>query len=167
MENEIYSRALMSLPFDPLPEQEEALGAMSRFVASEDPAGIFVLNGYAGTGKTSLVGALVKALESMKRRVVVLSPTGRGAQVASGLSAHPAGTIHRRLFRPDPADPSGARYVTAPNQLRDTLFVVDEASMIADTGANDPSSLLNQLVRHVYSSPGCRILMMGDEVQFL
>lgn len=165
MENEIYSRALMSLPFDPLPEQEEALGAMSRFVASEDPAGIFVLNGYAGTGKTSLVGALVKAMEGMKRRVVVLSPTGRGAQVASGLSAHPAGTIHRRLFRPDPADPSGARYVTAPNQLRDTLFVVDEASMIADTGANDPSSLLNQLVRHVYSSPGCRILMMGDEAQ--
>lgn len=160
----IYALAQRALPFETLPQQDEVLRDMCAFVTGDAPRDVFVLNGYAGTGKTSLVGALIKALDVLKRRVVVLAPTGRGAKVASGMSDHPASTIHRRLFRPDLSDPSGHRYLPAPNQSRDTLFIVDEASLIADTGSGE-SSLLQMLVRYVYSAPGCKMLMMGDEAQ--
>lgn len=160
----IYAEAERALPFQALPQQEEVLRDMCAFAADDAPRDVFVLNGYAGTGKTSLVGAMIKALDSLKRRVVVLAPTGRGAKVASGMSAHPASTIHRRLFRPDISDPSGHRYVPAPNQSRDTLFIVDEASLIADAGSGQ-GSMLDMLVKYVYSAPGCKMLLMGDEAQ--
>lgn len=161
----IYAEALGALPFEPLGEQAAVLQRMCRFVADDAPRDVFVLNGYAGTGKTSLVGALIKAMDKLKRKVVVLAPTGRGAKVASGMSYHPASTIHRRLYRPDPGDASGHRFVPAPNQSRDTLFVVDEASLIADEGMKEDATLLAQLVRYVYSAPGCKMLLMGDEAQ--
>lgn len=161
----IYAEALGALPFEPLGEQAAVLQRMCRFVANDAPRDVFVLNGYAGTGKTSLVGALIKAMDKLKRKVVVLAPTGRGAKVASGMSDHPASTIHRRLYRPDPGDASGHRFVPAPNQSRDTLFVVDEASLIADEGMKEDATLLAQLVRYVYSAPGCKMLLMGDEAQ--
>lgn len=160
----IYRTALQALPFQALPQQDDALRDMCAFVADGAMDDVFVLNGYAGTGKTSLVGALIKAMDRLKLRVVVLAPTGRGAKVASGMSAHAASTIHRRLFRPDLSDPSGHRYVPAPNQSKDTLFIVDEASLIAD-GGTAQGSLLAMLVRYVYSAPGCKMLMMGDEAQ--
>lgn len=159
----LYRTAVSTLPFRPLEQQDEVLKRMCLFAVSDTPGEVFVLNGYAGTGKTSLVGALIKALDAAKRKTVVLAPTGRGAKVASGMSAHPAGTIHRRLFRPDMSDASGMRYVVAPNQSRDTLFIVDEASLIADS--KGPDSLLAMLVKHVYSAPGCKMLLMGDEAQ--
>lgn len=160
----IHRTALQALPFQALPQQDDVLRDMCAFVADGAPGDVFVLNGYAGTGKTSLVGALIKAMDRLKRRVVVLAPTGRGAKVASGMSAHPASTIHRRLFRPDLSDPLGHRYVPATNQSKDTLFIVDEASLIADGGAVQ-GSLLAMLVKYVYSAPGCKMLMMGDEAQ--
>lgn len=159
----LYRAALATLPFKLLDQQDEVLKRMCLFAVSDTPGDVFVLNGYAGTGKTSLVGALIKALDAAKRKTVVLAPTGRGAKVASGMSAHPAGTIHRRLFRPDMSDASGMRYVVATNQSRDTLFIVDEASLIADS--KGPDSLLAMLVKHVYSAPGCKMLLMGDEAQ--
>lgn len=159
----IYRLATEALPFEALPQQEEVLRDLCTFAADDATTDVFVLNGYAGTGKTSLVGALIKALDRLKRRVVILAPTGRGAKVASGISGHAAGTIHRRLFRPDMSDPSGHRYLPAPNQSRDTLFIVDEASLIPDGG--DGESLLAMLARHVYSAPGCKMLLMGDEAQ--
>lgn len=159
----LYRAALATLPFTLLDQQDEVLKRMCLFAVSDTQGDVFVLNGYAGTGKTSLVGALIKALDASKRKTVVLAPTGRGAKVASGMSAHPAGTIHRRLFRPDMSDASGMRYVVAPNQSRDTLFIVDEASLIADS--KGPDSLLAMLVKHVYSAPGCKMLLMGDEAQ--
>lgn len=159
----LYRAALATLPFKLLDQQDEVLKRMCLFAVSDTSGDVFVLNGYAGTGKTSLVSALIKALDAAKRKTVVLAPTGRGAKVASGMSAHPAGTIHRRLFRPDMSDASGMRYVVAPNQSRDTLFIVDEASLIADS--KGPDSLLAMLVKHVYSAPGCKMLLMGDEAQ--
>lgn len=159
----LYRAALATLPFKLLDQQDEVLKRMCLFAVSDTSGDVFVLNGYAGTGKTSLVGALIKALDAAKRKTVVLAPTGRGAKVASGMSAHPAGTIHRRLFRPDMSDASGMRYVVATNQSRDTLFIVDEASLIADS--KGPDSLLAMLVKHVYSAPGCKMLLMGDEAQ--
>lgn len=161
----LYSKAVASLPFELIKAQEDLLHDMAVFALDSAPNDVFVLNGYAGTGKTSVVGALIKAMDAMKRRVVVLAPTGRGAKVASSMSSHPASTIHRRLFRPDMADPSGQRYVLSVNQSVDTLFIVDEASLISDYGNRPDTSLLALLVRYVYSAPGCKMLLMGDEAQ--
>lgn len=158
------TKVVESLPFELTGEQRIVLDALSSFVMQRAPRDVFVLNGYAGTGKTSLVGGVIKVLDAMKRRVVILAPTGRGAKVASSMSDHAASTIHRRLFRPDPSDPEGRRYLPAPNESRDTLFVVDEASLIPDS-SSDNRSLLAQLVHYVYSAPGCAMLLMGDEAQ--
>ena len=156
--------ALAALPFEPHPDQEFLLRGLADFIASPDARGVFVLNGYAGTGKTSLVGAMIKALDAERRRVAVLAPTGRAAKVASMMSAHPASTIHRRIFRPDFNDPGSRSYHVAPNESPDTLFIVDEASLIPDR-PGDRSSLLELLTRYVYSAPECRMILVGDEAQ--
>lgn len=160
----IVAAAIAKLPFEPIPSQLSVLRKAASFAALGDSGDVFVLNGYAGTGKTSLVGALIKTLTELKRKVVVLAPTGRAAKVAQGLSDHPVSTIHRRIFRPNPADPSGRSWCIAPNQSKDTIFIVDEASLIGDDGAS-MRSLLFTLVRYVYSAPGCRMMLVGDEAQ--
>lgn len=162
---ELFEHAMAALPFTPTPEQGRVMEALAAFITNNDPEGVFVLNGYAGTGKTSVVGAMIKAMDRVNRKVVVLAPTGRGANVASGMSAHPASTIHRRLFRPDPADPTGHHYIMTRNESKDTLFIVDEASLISDGGADRNTTMLMQLVNFVYSVPGCRMLLMGDNAQ--
>lgn len=161
----LVSAALDYLPFEPLATQLEVIRAAAAFAVSGGERDVFVLNGYAGTGKTSVVGALIHALDTVRRRVVVLAPTGRAAKVASALSSHPASTIHRRIFRPDPSDPSGRTWRPAPNQLTDTVFIVDEASLIGDSPGAPSHGLLWTLIRYVYSAPGCRMLLVGDEAQ--
>ncbi|MDE6007325.1 MAG: AAA family ATPase [Muribaculaceae bacterium] len=160
----ILSYALARLPFEPLPSQLKMLRKAVSFAVNGGSADVFVLNGYAGTGKTSLMGALIRSLVALKRKVVVLAPTGRAAKVAQAFSGQPVSTIHRRLFRPNPADPSGRSWCIAPNQSKDTLFIVDEASLISDEGQS-MRSLLYILVRYVYSAPGCRMMLVGDEAQ--
>lgn len=151
------------LPFTPLDSQRGVLMAASYFAAGHGQQnGVFLLNGYAGTGKTSLLGALIRALSSLHRPVCILAPTGRAAKVASSFSGHKASTIHRRIFRPDLSDPSGRTWIPSPNETRDTLFIVDESSLIGDLPGR---SLLELLVRYVYSAPGCRMMLIGDEAQ--
>ena len=159
----ILREALQCLPFEPLPQQLAVLSAACDFSVSAAERDVFVLNGYAGTGKTSVVGALIKALDKFKRRVVVLAPTGRAAKVASSLSSHPASTIHRRIFRPNPSDPSGRSWFVSRNESKDTLFIVDESSLINDS--SDAGSLLYTLIRYVYSAPGCKLMLVGDDAQ--
>lgn len=162
--NAIYSSALSFLPFTPLDSQRAMLEAAAAFAADGAPRDVFVLNGYAGTGKTSTVAALIKALDAAKMKVAVLAPTGRAAKVAAAFSGHPVSTIHRRIFRPNPADPTGRSWFAAQNPSRDTLFIVDEASLIADNPQSQ-RSLLFTLIRYVYSAPGCRMMLVGDEAQ--
>lgn len=152
------------LPFELIPSQSALLDALESFMADPDPRAVFVLNGYAGTGKTSLVGAFIKVLDELHRHVVLLAPTGRAAKVAAAFSGHPASTIHKRLYRGNSTDPSNTSFFLAPNQQRDTLFIVDEASLISDAPGNG-RSLLSHLIHHVYSAPGCRLLLIGDEAQ--
>ena len=154
--------ALGHLYHHPTDCQLEALRAGAALVADSDPRSVLVINGYAGTGKTSVVASLIRAADEMRRRVVILAPTGRAANVAARFSNHQASTIHRRLFRPAPGDPDGSRFILAPNQLRDALFVVDEASLIPDSGDSD---ILALLIRYVYSAPGCRMILVGDDAQ--
>lgn len=160
---ELLENILQQLPFPPTQLQYGLITGLADFVAEGAPYEVYLLNGYAGSGKTSVVGALVRALNAMKQKCVVLAPTGRAAKVASNLSGGQASTIHRRIYRPDSPEP-GAKYMIAPNRSRDTLFIVDEASLITDSAATS-QSLLAQLVRYVYSGEGCRMLLLGDIAQ--
>lgn len=159
----LYNLARGIFPFTPSEEQDEVLHSLCRFAVSRGPRDVFVLNGFAGTGKTTLMGSWVNALRKMGAKVVLLAPTGRAAKVFSNFSSLQASTIHRRLFRPV-ADGGALRYAPAPNRNEDTIFVVDEASLIGD--AKDMrKSLLQMLVRYVYSGAGCSLVLMGDTAQ--
>ncbi len=161
------AKALDLLPFEPLPIQRTVLCAAADFAAAGGPRDVFVLNGYAGTGKTSLMGALIAGMRELRMPVVVLAPTGRAAKVASSFAGAPASTIHRRLYRPvaSTGGPGPQTWFVAPNQAKDTLFVVDEASLIPDNPLDTRSSLLHVLAAYVYSAPGCKLLLVGDEAQ--
>lgn len=165
--NEISStRSLIihHLPFLPNGQQIALVQALAYFIDQRGPNDIFVLNGYAGTGKTSVMGALVKALSDLKKKTVVMAPTGRAAKVAANLAFGKASTIHKRLFRGNTADPTNSNFFLAQNTESDTIFIVDEASLITD-GNSFNSSLLAQLIRYVYSGNGCSLILVGDDAQ--
>lgn len=159
------------LPFAPTPHQEQLIQALHRFLTRpSDPFStgrVFLLNGYAGTGKTSVVGALVKALTDIRAQVVLLAPTGRAAKVFGNMAGRRAYTIHRRIYRQDSGGVAGNyQYLTlAENRLTDALFIVDEASMIGEGRPDSTNDLLHDLVEYVYSSPGCRMILLGDTAQ--
>ncbi len=142
---------------------EDSDNANSAFVNRE----AFILTGYAGTGKTSLVAALVKAMEEIGRKCVLLAPTGRAAKVFSGYADNPAFTIHKRIYRQKSVgDDTG--YSLGFNSMKNTLFIVDEASMIASSNSLDPllpRNLLDDLIEFVYSGAGCRLILLGDTAQ--
>ena len=126
-----------------------------------------VLRGSAGTGKTTLAAAIVKAMLQLKQKIVLMAPTGRAAKVFSLYAGCPAYTIHRRIYRQKTAGDLSA-FTLSPNLNRDTLFIIDEASMIASASLNDTfgsGSLLDDLVQYVYSGPNCRMLLIGDTAQ--
>ena len=125
-----------------------------------------MLCGYAGTGKTSLVAALVKTMEQLERRTVLLAPTGRAAKVFSSYSGKPAYTIHKWIYR-QKSILNGSSFTLMENRAQNTLFIVDEASMIANEGATNFGSgaLLDDLVEFVYSGRGCSLLLLGDTAQ--
>lgn len=155
---------LKYLPFIPTSEQLALIQGLTYFLDQQGPNDVFVLNGYAGTGKTSVMGAMVKALQEKKRKCVVLAPTGRAAKVAAHLSNGKASTIHKRLFRGNSVDPLNSNFFLAQNQETDTLFIIDEASLITDGGSLN-NSLLSQLIRYVYSGSGCSMILVGDSAQ--
>ena len=165
---EFAAEVLTALPYTANDQQVAVVAALARFVTApvtDDMA--FILNGYAGTGKTSLTGALVRVLEAHGRKVVLLAPTGRAAKVFSANSnGHPAFTIHRKIYRHAfGADTAQAGPpVPAENKLRNAIFIVDEASMIG-TADERGASLLEDLVQYVYSGVGCRLMLMGDTAQ--
>ena len=163
---ECAQRIIECLPYDPNDQQAQLVGALARFCSSQTPADtVFLLNGYAGTGKTSVTGALVKALGSVGIKAMLLAPTGRAAKVFSAFAGHPAYTIHRIIYNTltTVADPIG-RFSIAPNRYADTFFIVDEASMIGDDSASG-DSLLADLIHHVYSGSNCRLILLGDTAQ--
>jgi exodeoxyribonuclease-5 len=155
------NEALSRLQFVPLQSQHMVMMAMCEFIVNHAERDVFILDGYAGTGKTSVVGAVVKAMRKNKINTVILAPTGRAAKVASEFSDAKARTIQKRLFRLNPEP--GGEYFIAENHDRNTIFIVDEASMVTDYNGN--SSILSLLIRHVYSSPGCALIFVGDTAQ--
>ena len=153
--------------FKPTEEQSAAIGQIALFLTSESSKEAFLLRGYAGTGKTTLVGALVKTLDQLKQHVVLMAPTGRAAKVFALYSGHPAYTIHRRIYRQKSLT-NDADFSLNDNLARNTLFIVDEASMIGDDASGSvfgSGHLLDDLITFVYSGEGCRLLMLGDTAQ--
>lgn len=136
------------------------------FLLSPSEREVFMLCGYAGTGKTTLISALVRTLVQLERRVVLLAPTGRAAKVFSNYSGRSAHTIHKCIYR-QKSIVNNAVFTLADNRWRNTLFIVDEASMIAAGGSSGFGSgaLFDDLVEFVYSGDGCSLLLLGDTAQ--
>lgn len=139
---------------------------LAEFLLSEDDRKVFLLCGYAGTGKTSLISALVRTLEQLERKTVLLAPTGRAAKVFSGYSGKSAHTIHKCIYR-QKSILDGNTFTLAENRAQNTLFIVDEASMISNEGNSigGTGALLDDLVEFVYSGRGCSLLLLGDTAQ--
>lgn len=160
-------RIFLNLPYTPTDQQIEVLGALARFCSAMMPHdSVFLLNGYAGTGKTSLMGALVRSLGSFRVPVVLMAPTGRAAKVFGGFAHHFATTIHRRIYRsPAPGEPPWSVSM-ASNNFKGAVFIVDEASMIgADGDESGRPGLLEDLIYYVYSGENCRMILVGDTAQ--
>lgn len=158
---------LSRFPHQPTLMQQRACEEMVRFLYDADPSSTFLLRGYAGTGKTSLVSALVRSAPALRIKTVLLAPTGRAAKVLSAYSGQPAYTIHRKIYQ-TVTDASGVmRMCRALNKHTYTLFVVDEASMIgnADEGLTEHRSLLEDLVDYVGEGNHCRLMLIGDTAQ--
>lgn len=149
----------------PTSDQWEMLGKVSRFLTGADNKDLFVLRGYAGTGKTSLISTIVKARKKLKQKVALMAPTGRAAKVMSYYSGFLAFTIHKQIYKAEHLE-NGMMYDLALNSAKDTLFIVDEASMIGHAqGGDSYSDLLRDLVTYVYSGVGCKLMLVGDVTQ--
>lgn len=157
--------------YEPTLGQKELVEQIAEFLLRKDEQDIFVLKGYAGTGKTSIIGALVKALPILKAKSILLAPTGRAAKVLSGFSNKRAFTIHKIIYQLKPDTEGRYSLVLKQNIASNTLFIVDEASMIgAET--NQPNGelfadriLLNDLIEYVYNGANCKLLLIGDGAQ--
>ncbi|MCB0375217.1 MAG: AAA family ATPase, partial [Sinomicrobium sp.] len=149
--------------------QDKVLAELAGFVLSPDTGTVFLLKGFAGTGKTTVISVLVNTLWKAAKGAVLLAPTGRAAKVISGYSGQAAFTIHKKIYVPRKQKNGGISFVLAPNTYRDTIFIVDEASMISDRPADsrlfDNGSLLDDLMRYVYSGHGCKLIFTGDTAQ--
>ncbi|MDR3652669.1 MAG: AAA family ATPase [Paludibacter sp.] len=166
LQNFIASRIQAQLPFEPTAQQTQLIEELGVFLMSTDSEKAFLLRGYAGTGKTSVVSALVRALNELQQKTILLAPTGRAAKVIAGYSGFPAFTIHKKIYRQKSM--SEFRFQLSDNLHTHTLFIVDEASMISNTGtetAFGSGRLLDDLVQFVYSSDGCSLLLLGDTAQ--
>lgn len=157
-----------NFPFELTSEQDSALNKIVDFLFLQKEESIFLLKGYAGTGKSSLLGALVKTMTEFKQKTVLLAPTGRAAKVFSAYANHPAFTIHKKIYRQQKYSGDFGNFGLMDNLHKDTLFIVDEASMISNIGGDSvfgTGCLLDDLIHYVYSGENCRLLLIGDSAQ--
>ncbi|MFT4683735.1 MAG: ATP-dependent exoDNAse (exonuclease V) alpha subunit [Urechidicola sp.] len=167
--NDFYKQLLETFPFEPTDSQNLLLNQLSDFIFENNPSGLFLLKGYAGTGKTTSISAVVKSLWKTGKKAVMLAPTGRAAKVISNYAGRPAFTIHKKIYHPKKAKNGGVNFVIQANKHTNTLFIVDEASMISDATSNsklfENGSLLDDLMSYVYSGKGCKLIFIGDTAQ--
>lgn len=150
----------------PTPQQEEAFSKLSEFLATFRPESTFVLKGYAGTGKTSIVSAIVRSVSRLRKHAVLLAPTGRAAKVMTFYSGRTALTVHKKIYRKKSAAAIDLEFSLGENIHEHTLFIVDEASMISDQGQTFfNKGLLSDLIRYVQSGKQCTLMFVGDTAQ--
>ena len=169
LNNYFSSQIKKNFPHEATSEQELALEKLSAFLFSRSNDSLFLLKGYAGTGKSSLIGALVKTMTEMKQKTVLMAPTGRAAKVFASYAGQNAYTIHKKIYRQKIFSNEPTGFILSDNLHKHTLFIVDEASMISNDGLDSFSfgsgRLLDDLIHYVYSGEGCRLLMIGDSAQ--
>ena len=166
LEDFIIQRIRAELPFVPNEEKEGLFRLLGAFLVSPCREKCFLLKGYAGTGKTSVVSALVRALEGLKQPCILLAPTGRAAKVLARYSGKAAFTIHKYIYRQQQLGVEA--FSLADNRHKQTLFIVDEASMLSatrDNGVFGSGSLMDDLIKYVYSGDGCSLFLLGDDAQ--
>ncbi len=168
----LYSGFLSRLPFDPTPCQDNLLRKIADFVGSDD-SDILVVNGYAGTGKTTAVSAVISVMKEFQTKCVLLAPTGRAAKVLSSYAGQPAFTIHKHIYRQKSVGGDGfGQFTLAPNKDKEALFIVDEVSLIGidasqqqSTTAFGSGNLLEDLISFVRAGVDCKVIMIGDSAQ--
>ncbi len=167
--DELKYKILEQFGFPPTPEQANALDVFARFMTDRNPHAVMILRGSAGTGKTSLSGAIVRTMKAIGQKVMLLAPTGRAAKVFSLSSGSPAFTIHRRIYREKAFSGVDGQFNLNDNLYTDTLFMVDEASMISNLGLGGTTfgsgCLLDDLVHFVYQGHNDRLMLIGDKAQ--
>jgi exodeoxyribonuclease V len=163
---------LNAFGYDPTGCQRKAMRMLSEFLFSENTHALFLLKGYAGTGKTTLISTFVKVLDAWRIRNVLLAPTGRAAKVLGGYSGKPAHTIHRYIYRVYTAQDGKPVIIPAQNKGRDTIFIVDEVSMVSGLDQSDDQlhgfsgrDILDDLIQYVYSAENCKMIFIGDQAQ--
>jgi exodeoxyribonuclease-5 len=158
-----------NLDYTPTDDQHKAIGKISEYVAENSNDAIFLLTGYAGTGKTSLISALVKSLDQLRIKSVLMAPTGRAAKVLASYSGKQTFTIHKKIYRQKSARDGIGTFSLDRNMHKETWFIVDEASMVnnrtGDSSVFGSGNLLDDLFEYIYSGTGCKLMLVGDTAQ--
>lgn len=170
MTNTFATAILASFPFEPTRGQGELAEKLGAFIADTSPGNIFVLKGYAGTGKTSFISAMIKVLPQIRKKAVLLAPTGRAAKVLAGYAGQSAGTIHKRIYFQRVGRDGSMSLVLQKNLFRNAIFIVDEASMIAGSSQDrdqvfSSRNLLDDLMEYVSAGDSCKLMLIGDTAQ--
>ncbi len=170
-QEQFYNFIISQFPYNPTNGQKALLFRLTRFIYTGVENPLFIIKGYAGTGKTTIVSTLVKNLSTLNLNTVLLAPTGRAAKVLSAYSEKQAFTIHKKIYMANTAPDGSVRLVLARNIHKNCIFFVDEASMIPDSNVSTEgsifsgSSLLNDLIEFVYSGKNCKLVFIGDIAQ--
>jgi exodeoxyribonuclease-5 len=169
IKNLISQKITQKLGHLPTGSQKILISQLSEFITETGSNSLFIIKGYAGTGKTSAISALVKTMDEFRLKFVLLAPTGRAAKILSQYSGKPAYTIHKKIYRQRSSKDGFGRFVLEKNLYSNTIFIVDEASMISNL-ANDNSvfgsgCLLDDLMQYVYNDKGCKLIVTGDTAQ--
>lgn len=167
---EFYKELLIKFPFDPTTKQNKLLLKLSDFIFDHNNRALFLLKGYAGTGKTTIISTVVNSLWKINTKFVLLAPTGRAAKVISIYANKKAFTIHKKIYFPKKQNNGSIDFVKQPNKHTNTLFIIDEASMIPDHRNKlnlfeSGGSLLEDLLQYVYSGKNCKVIFIGDTAQ--
>src|SRR5690606_6414556 len=165
----IHSLLSKNLGNIPTQDQSDCMRLLAGFVTDNTNDVIFLLKGYAGTGKTSLIASLVITLDTLRQKSVLLAPTGRAAKVLHSYTGKDAWTIHRKIYRQKSATDGVGKFVLDRNMHKDTYFIVDEASMIPDESSDasifGSGKLLEDLLEYVYTGTDCKLILVGDVAQ--
>ena len=164
-----YSILSKNFPFDPTIKQDAFFQKIAVFITNVSNDSIFVLKGYAGTGKTTVISTIVNQLIDINKKYVLLAPTGRAAKVIANYSNKPAFTIHKKIYFPKKSSGGGVSFTLQQNKHKNTIFIVDEASMISDQSTDsklyENGSLLDDLISYIYSGENCKMILLGDTAQ--
>lgn len=164
-QQDFYNLLIQQFPFETTQGQQTLLMKLSEFILGRNSDHIFIIKGYAGTGKTTIVRSLVQSLPALNGKTVLLAPTGRAAKVLSNYTNKQAFTVHKKIYHKKPIYDGGFAFTLQQNLHTNTIFIVDEASMIANSGGLNAGRLLDDLVSYVFNGTNCKLILIGDTAQ--